>query len=85
MYIFPLLPQVADSTVAASHGANKVYAVNTAAVGTEYLITIKNGTAVVATFTLEGQHAITIGKNTSYTIQAANTAVKFTVVGTQSL
>jgi len=84
MYIYPTAAQVADSTSAASHNSSKIYAVNTAAAGTEYLITIKEGSATRATFTLEGQQSIIIGKNKTYTIAAANSAVKFTPVGTAS-
>tara|TARA_A100001011_G_scaffold174678_1_gene183342 strand:+ start:217 stop:474 length:258 start_codon:yes stop_codon:yes gene_type:complete len=84
MYIYPIAAQVADSTSAASHNSSKIYAVNTAAVATEYLITIKNGSATFATFTLEGQQSMIIGKNKTYTIEAANSAVKFTAIGTAS-
>ena len=84
MYIYPSAAQVADSTSAASYNTNKVYAVNTAAAGTEYLITIKKGSITVATLTLEGQHAMVIGKHRTHTIEAAHANVKFTVCGTAS-
>jgi len=84
MYIYPSAAQVTDSTSAASHNSSKIYAVNTAAAGTEYLITIKEGSTLRASFTLEGQQSIIIGKNKTYTIEAANSAVKFTPVGTAS-
>ena len=84
MYIYPTAAQVADSTSAASHSSSKIYAVNTAAAGTEYLITIKNGSTTFATLSIEGQHAMIIGKDKAFTIEAANSAVKFTPVGTAS-
>ena len=84
MFVFPVKAQVADSTSAASYNSNKVYAVNTDAVGTERLITIKDGSTTIATLTLEGQHAIVIGKHKTHTIEAAADTVKFTVCGTQS-
>ena len=84
MFVFPVKAQVTDSTVAASYNSNKIYAVNTDAAETERLITIKDGSTIVATLTLEGQHAIVIGKHKTHTIEAAAEAVKFTPVGTAS-
>ena len=84
MQVFPTGLQAANSTVAASYNSTKVYAVNTAAAATEYLITIKEGSTTVATITIEGQQAMVIGKSRTNTIEAANAAVKFTPCGPSS-
>ena len=63
--------------------ATNVRVVNTAGVGSSYLVTVCEGTGgtVVGSFTLCGQTSEIIEKQPAYTLFAANTAVQGASVG----
>lgn len=63
--------------------ATLVRLVNTAAVGSNYLVTLQEtaGGTTIGSFTLMGSTEVLLEKNPTYTLYAANAAVKGTKVG----
>lgn len=63
--------------------ATLVRLVNTAAAGTNYLVTLQEtaGGTTVGSFTLLGSTEVLLEKNPTYTLYAANAAVKGAKVG----